>query len=266
MKKIFLIALLGYFVHNANSQTSWVNDLKVAKALALQNDQLILIDFAASWCGPCKAMDKKMWNTPELAELSKKFVALKIDIDYNRSLASQFDITSIPRVIVITANEDIVWDEMGFRSSSPYIKMMEQMPKSLNGINKLLLTMDENDPEMNYKAGQAYQNLAKNSEEEFSGIFFNLSDKYFKTARKKAANDELIYLAELNELLNDAYQGKHDKTLKKVEKLDLPGENEKLSDMEAFVLAYCYKCEENEKAFLKAKEKIKSKELIEQLD
>lgn len=59
---------------------------------------IVLVDFYADWCGPCKAL------APVLDELSKEYEGkvsfAKLNIDEERSVADQFGIMSIPTLIV----------------------------------------------------------------------------------------------------------------------------------------------------------------------
>lgn len=265
-KKLALLFTICILSYNAFSQVSWVTDEKLAISLATANDKLILIDFWATWCGPCKTMDKKMWNTPELASLSDKIIPLKVDVDVNTELAKRYYITSIPRVVIITANGDIVWDQMGFSGAASYLEMINTIPTSLNGLNKKLLDSDNFTANDNYEVGLAYQKLAKESSGDFATSFFNLSDKYFKTASKEAESEELVSLAEMNELLNDAFRGKHEKVIKKVDKIKIPDGHALASDLKSYILAYCFKCDDNEKAFLAEKAKIQNEEYLNNLN
>ncbi|MFP4285567.1 MAG: thioredoxin [Desulfovermiculus sp.] len=74
-----------------------------------QFDELIssgvtLLDFSASWCGPCKALE------PVITQLSDQYadqaVIKKIDIDSNRDLAVQMGIQSVPTLIVFKDGQE----------------------------------------------------------------------------------------------------------------------------------------------------------------
>lgn len=76
----------------------------------LNGDKPVLVDFYATWCGPCKMM------APTVDALSKELGGqariLKIDIDKNATVANQYRIQSVPTLIIFKKGE-VVWRTSG---------------------------------------------------------------------------------------------------------------------------------------------------------
>ena len=68
----------------------------------LKSDKKVLIDFWASWCGPCKMIGPVV---EEVAESNSDIKVVKVNVDEQGELASQYQIMSIPTLIVIDKGE-----------------------------------------------------------------------------------------------------------------------------------------------------------------
>ena len=90
---------------NAETFKKNVYDLTQEELVFLGNKPAI-VDFTATWCGPCQRIAPIL---DELAaEYDGKIVIYKVDIDKNRQLAKEFNVSSIPAVLYIPLNGEPV--------------------------------------------------------------------------------------------------------------------------------------------------------------
>lgn len=88
----------------------------------LKNNALVLVDFYASWCMPCKML------SPVIEEIAKEYegkvVVCKIDIDENEELANEYNIMSVPTVIIFKNNENVE-EIIGLNNKSKYTRVLD---------------------------------------------------------------------------------------------------------------------------------------------
>jgi thiol-disulfide isomerase/thioredoxin len=224
MKKLILLVIFipiisfsqfsKFSANNIQEFESWMNYAEL-------ENKAVIIDFVADWCGPCKTMDKQLWNSEEFKSL-KNYVFIEVDIDKNTSLARKYGITSIPRVIVEVANnqKDVLIDKSGFRSKNQHLGELQY----INQFDLKEVYLSNNESEY----GSAYRNLFLSDMEKSYTTLLKLSSKHFKKALKKEKN----IINQLNIIYNLKLKGSSKKANKNLEKLKLDEANLSESEIE----------------------------------
>jgi thioredoxin 1 len=97
----------------------------ITDANDIPQDKIVIIDFFAEWCGPCKRI------APIYQELSDKFmniVFLKIDVDESEKISEAFGITALPTFVVI--NKGNIFKKLEGADMAQLINIIEEAQKS----------------------------------------------------------------------------------------------------------------------------------------
>ena len=89
----------------------------------IKSDKLTLVDFFATWCGPCKMMHPILEQLK--GEMGDSIRILKIDVDDNEDISMQYNIQSVP-TLMLFKNGEIVWRQSGAKSLNELKSLIAQ--------------------------------------------------------------------------------------------------------------------------------------------
>lgn len=104
--------------------SSWADVLKKAKA----ENRIIFLDAYASWCGPCKLLQKNVFTQKDVGEyFNKRFINVKMDMEKGEGpmLSQRYPLEAYPTLFFINGNGKVVKKVIGY-----------QTPEALIGIGK----------------------------------------------------------------------------------------------------------------------------------
>jgi thioredoxin 1 len=88
----------------------------------IDGDTPILVDFFATWCGPCKMMQPILEDTAK--KMGEKVKIVKVDVDRNPLAASKFQVRGVPTLILFQKGK-ILWRESGVVPAHQLVKSIE---------------------------------------------------------------------------------------------------------------------------------------------
>ena len=89
----------------------------------INSEQITLVDFFATWCGPCKMMHPVLEQLKE--EMGDSIRIIKLDVEKNESLSDFYRIQSVPTLMLFRKGE-VVWRQSGTASLSALKALIEK--------------------------------------------------------------------------------------------------------------------------------------------
>ncbi len=89
----------------------------------IKSGQLVLVDFFATWCGPCKTMHPVLEQLKK--DLGDEIRIIEVDVDKNEAIAIQLRIQSIPTLMIFKAGE-MKWRQSGAMTANALAQVIAQ--------------------------------------------------------------------------------------------------------------------------------------------
>ena len=85
----------------------------------IKSEKPVLIDFFATWCGPCKMLAPVLKEVKD--SLGERIIILKIDVDKNQELSSKYQVRGVPTMILFQNGKQL-WRQSGVLTKDEIIK------------------------------------------------------------------------------------------------------------------------------------------------
>ena len=234
MKKIipFLFLLISTTLFSQDGikfgKQSFAQTLEQAK----KENKLIFLDAFASWCGPCKLLDKNVFPKKEVGDyFNANFLNLHIDMEKGEGIeiAKKYSIYSYPTLLFINGDGKVVYKAAGYMSPQELISIAKEAVNPENTLENKIAKFEagEKDPEF-------LMGLIKNTYATDFSLAQKVATRYFQTRTDatyskeeagmllfftKTIDDDLYKIftakkAELSTQIPESYLAEYDKQLK----------------------------------------------------
>jgi thioredoxin 1 len=93
----------------------------------IQKDQPVLVDFFATWCGPCQMLTPILKQVKE--SLGERITIIKIDVDKNQAIAAQYQVRGVPTMLLFQNGKQL-WRQSGVVSKEELVKIIVEKSNS----------------------------------------------------------------------------------------------------------------------------------------
>jgi thiol:disulfide interchange protein len=97
------------------------HDKAIEKAKA--DKKVVMIDFYADWCGPCRQLEQKTFSEEKVQKfLNDKTVAIRVNVDDDPKLTAQYKVNAIPCIVFLDGNGKEIGRIIGFQPADKFIE------------------------------------------------------------------------------------------------------------------------------------------------
>lgn len=196
MKKIISGLFLLFAIFSFAQEAIHFQDLpfKELIAKAKKENKILFIDAYASWCGPCKMMERNVFTQKSVGDYyNANFINARFDMEKGegREIAAKYGVRSYPTYLFLNGDGELVSQNFGYMEESLFLSMAQDInsPNNKKGSLKERFAKGEKDPEL-------LINIMKlNSSSDFD-FAKKASERYFENKKKteELSKDDIGYL------------------------------------------------------------------------
>lgn len=111
---------------SAKAEIDWVDSLEEAKRISAQDGRPVIAYFTFNTCVWCKRLEDACFYQPEVVELSRRFVWVKVNRDNTPEIPLQFNVSAYPSLLTLGREDENVYRFQGFRTEPDFISDLEK--------------------------------------------------------------------------------------------------------------------------------------------
>ena len=139
---IIVFLTLPVFMCNKNEapkqetvqEIHWITNLDSALVLSESRNKTLMIDFMATWCPPCRAMEDSTFSHSDVIQKSSQFIPVRIDVDKQGDIADKYNSNAgkyggigIPNILFMASDGKKLKHPIGYKGPEDFVAIMDSV-------------------------------------------------------------------------------------------------------------------------------------------
>lgn len=155
MKKIFFLVSLGSSIITFAQNINFQDNMEFSEILkkAKTENKIIFLDAYASWCGPCKMMEKNVFNKESVQEYyNANFINVRFDMEKGEGmdLARIYGVRSYPTFLFIDGDGKIIYKSMGYQPEKEFLETGKNAKKTTEEVVTKRLQFEKGEKDLSF--------------------------------------------------------------------------------------------------------------------
>lgn len=201
ISSLFIVGSCFVYGQNINFQDMSFKDLL---SKAKKENKILFVDAYASWCGPCKLMERNVFTTASVSDFyNSNFINARIDMEKGegRDIAAKYGVRSYPTYLFLNGAGDLVYQDVGYMQEDQFVDLGKKAnsPNNKKGSFKERFEKGEKDPDF-------LINIMKANVQTDFDFAKKASERYFSNKKKteEFSKDDVGLLLYFLKSSNDA--------------------------------------------------------------
>lgn len=146
MRKLLIPLTIFLLTSLPATAVEWHDDLAAAQNAARQQNQYVIVDLFAEWCGWCHVLDEQVFSSEPFGKFAEDFELARVDVDHDQDgpeLQTRYEVDGLPTTLVLTGDGVLVGKVKGMAPTREYIDKLRREIAVYENLGELYRSLED---------------------------------------------------------------------------------------------------------------------------